>query len=158
MWIIIIIPKHCFRLIEGQQYHCWSEKSLVVGLEPPTLGIQGRRLRHSSTEPHYWRFFSIKSSKSWNFHFTWLFYNTVMYDRWVLSPFTSGATWVFSARQWIFVVLSEFWSDKYLLFSDLFFFVQPSNTKDHQNGGESNSEETLKDTNAFTISSVFVLS
>ena len=44
-WLIIIIiiiiifcysPKHCFRLIEGQQYHCWSEKS---------LGIQGWCLR-----------------------------------------------------------------------------------------------------------------
>ena len=43
-------PKHCFRLIEGQQYHFWSEKSPAVGLEPPTLGIQGRRLHHSSTE------------------------------------------------------------------------------------------------------------
>ena len=48
--LIIIIfcysPKHCFRLIEGQQYHCWSEKSPAVGLEPPTLGIRGRRLHH----------------------------------------------------------------------------------------------------------------
>ena len=46
MIIIIIIifcysPKHCFRLIEGQQYHCWTEKSPAMGLEPPTLGIQG---------------------------------------------------------------------------------------------------------------------
>ena len=55
--IIIMIfsysPKHCFRLIEGQQYHCWSEKSPAMGLKPPTLGIQGRRLHHSSTEPLY---------------------------------------------------------------------------------------------------------
>ena len=43
-------PKHRFRLIEGQQYYCWSEKSPAVGLEPTTLGIQGRCLRHSSTE------------------------------------------------------------------------------------------------------------
>ena len=41
-------PKHCFRLFEGQQYHCWSEKSPAVGLELPTLGIQGQRLHHSS--------------------------------------------------------------------------------------------------------------
>ena len=52
---------------------------------------------------------------------------------------------MFSAWQWTFVVLSEFWSDKYLLFSDLFFFVQPSNTKHHQNGGNINSEGTLTD-------------
>ena len=47
--IIMIImfcysPKHCFRIIEGQQYHFWSEKSPVVGLELPTLVIQGRHL------------------------------------------------------------------------------------------------------------------
>ena len=42
-------PKHCFRLIEGQQYHYWSEKSPAVG-QPPTLGILGRCLHHSSTE------------------------------------------------------------------------------------------------------------
>ena len=51
MIIFCYSPKHCFRLIEGQQYHCWSEKSPAVGLEPPTLGIQDRRLHHSSTEP-----------------------------------------------------------------------------------------------------------
>ena len=39
-------PKHCFRLIEGQQYHFWSEKSPVVGLEPQTL-------HRPSTEPCY---------------------------------------------------------------------------------------------------------
>ena len=52
--IIIIFcysPKHFFRLIEGQQYHCWSEKSPALGLELPTLGIQGRCLHHSSTKP-----------------------------------------------------------------------------------------------------------
>jgi hypothetical protein len=29
----------------------WSEKSPALGLEPLTLGIQGQRLHHSSTEP-----------------------------------------------------------------------------------------------------------
>jgi hypothetical protein len=31
----------------------WSEKSPALGLEPLTLGIQGQRLHHSSTEPLY---------------------------------------------------------------------------------------------------------
>jgi hypothetical protein len=29
----------------------WSEKSPALGLEPLTLGIQGQRLHHSTTEP-----------------------------------------------------------------------------------------------------------
>jgi hypothetical protein len=29
----------------------WSEKSPALGLKPLTLGIQGQRLHHSSTEP-----------------------------------------------------------------------------------------------------------
>merc|ERR1712051_203077 len=57
IYVIMIIfcycPKHCFRLIEGQQYLCWSEKSPAVRLEPPTLGIQGRHLHLSSTEPFF---------------------------------------------------------------------------------------------------------
>ena len=62
MIIFCYSPKHFFRLIEGQQYHCWSEKSPAVGLEPPTLGIQGRRLHHSPTEPHGKR----KSTQTWS--------------------------------------------------------------------------------------------
>ncbi len=45
----------------------WSEKSPALGLEPLTLGIQGQRLHHSSTEPlslYFVYFAFVKTSKN----------------------------------------------------------------------------------------------